>query len=59
MEKERKKIKCPNCDGRGYLEKVSEVSSESWSETDRESVPMEREICDKCDGTGFIGEDEI
>ena len=57
--KDEKKIKCPVCDGRGYLEKVSETRSESWSESERESIPMEREFCDKCYGSGLIDEDEV
>ncbi len=54
-----KKIKCPACDGRGYLEKVSETHSEAWSEREHESIPMDREFCDKCNGTGLIDEDEM
>ncbi|OGL42897.1 MAG: hypothetical protein A2042_02010 [Candidatus Schekmanbacteria bacterium GWA2_38_11] len=49
-----KRIKCKHCDGEGVISKIEDFAADEWVTGEKESMPVEREECEACNGTGYI-----
>jgi len=52
-----KKIKCKHCNGEGVISRMEEFAADEWVTGEKESIPVEREECEACGGTGYVAEE--
>lgn len=46
-------ITCPECDGKGFI-----MISDPYSNSDSTSIPHIKMICERCNGTGWIADED-